>query len=175
MSLRAQRVLRCTSGFSLCEVAVATAILATAVVSLGELFGIATMSNRRARDTTYASALASQKLEQLRALAFAIDESGQAITDPGLAASPAGTLDRNTAGFVDYLDARGAPLGGGNSPPAGTMYIRRWAITPFAGNPGDVLVLEVRVTPWRGDAAPAGVSRRPDEARFTAVRTRRAP
>jgi hypothetical protein len=155
-------------------VAVATAILATAVVSLGELLGIAIASNRRARDTTYASALASQKLEQLRALAFAFDGAGQAITDPGLAASPGGTLDRNTAGFVDYLDTRGAPLGGGGSPPPGTMYIRRWAITPVAGSPGDLLVLEVRVLPWRGDVTAGGSSRRPDEARMTAVRTRRA-
>jgi hypothetical protein len=54
------------------------------------------------------------------------------------------------------------------------MYIRRWAITPVAGTPGDLLVLEVRVTPWRGDITPAGVSRRPDEARITAVRTRGA-
>jgi len=175
MSLRVQRVLRCTSGLSLCEVAVATAILATAVVSLAELFGIAMVSNRRARDTTYASAIASQKLEELRALAFAFDASGLAITDPGLAASPGGTLDRNTAGFVDYLDARGAPLCGGESPPPGTMYIRRWAITPLAGNQGDLLVFEVRVTPWRGDAIAAGSSGRPDEARITAVRTRKAP
>jgi hypothetical protein len=168
-----QRALR-SEGFTLAEVAVATAILATAVVSLAELCGIAIVSNRRARDTTYASVLASQKLEQLRALAFAFDESGQAITDPGLAASPGGTLERNTSGFVDYLDTRGAPLGGGESPPPGSMYIRRWAITPVAGNPGDLLILEVRVTPWRGDATASGSSRRPDEARITAVRTRRA-
>jgi type II secretory pathway pseudopilin PulG len=180
-----------SEGFSLCEVAIATAILATAIVSLAELFGIASVANRRARDATYAIVLACQKLEQLRALTYTVDAAGQPTTDTttdtaiappgaaggtGLSDSPSGSLDRNTAGFVDYLDGNGASLGGGATAPHGTMYVRRWSIEPSPDNPGSLLILQVRVLPLRGDRAldRAGSGRMPDEARVTSLRMRRS-
>ena len=175
----------------MCEVAVATAILAMAVVSLAELFGIAVVSNRRARDATYAALLASQKMEQLRALAYVFDRAGVAVTDTttdttlvpatpdggtGLGASPPDALARNTAGFVDYLDASGTSLGGGASVPPGTAYIRRWSIEPAAVSPGNLLVLQVLVVPLRGGrvATGGGAGRVPAEARVVGVRARKA-
>jgi hypothetical protein len=176
----------------LCEVVVATAMLATAIVALAELFGIAGVANRRARDATYATVLACQKLEQLRALTYAVDAAGQPATDTttdtavvpagadggtGLGPSPNGALERNTAGFVDYLDAHGTSLGGGASAPRGAAYVRRWSIEPASDAPVNLLVLQVRVAPLRGDRAldRAGGGRRPDEVRVTSLRARRAP
>ena len=175
----------------MCEVAVATAILAMAIVSLAELFGIAAVSNRRARDATYAAVLAFQKMEQLRGLVYVFDSEGVAVTDTttdtavvpaapdggtGLSASPPDALARNTAGFVDYLDASGTSRGGGASVPAGTVYIRRWSIEPAPDNPGNLLVLQVLVRPLRSDRAAdrGGAGRMPDEARVVGARARKA-
>ena len=140
---------------------VATAILATAIVSLGQLFAIAMVSNRGARATTYAALLASQKMEQLRGVVYA-----------ELTPSPAGALGRNTSGYVDYLDAYGRSLGGGGSPPAGTVYVRRWSIEPLPANPDNTLVLQVLVTdvPVGAAAARGSIGRMPHEARLVSVR-----
>ena len=62
-------------------------------------------------------------MEQLRGVVYA-----------ELTPSPAGALDRNTSGYVDYLDAYGRSLGGGESPPAGTVYVRRWSIERLPAN-----------------------------------------
>jgi type II secretory pathway pseudopilin PulG len=188
VTLRVQRVLRCGSeGFSLAEVAVATAMLAMAVVALVELFGIAAVSNRRAHDATYAAVLAGQKMEQLRVLAYAFDSAGVAVTDSttdtavvpavpdggtGLSASPPDALTRNSAGFVDYLNASGASLGGGADALTGTVYIRRWSIEPGTSNPGNLLLVQVRVVPLHAGRA-AGAGRAPDEARVVGVRARK--
>src|SRR5678815_3685598 len=69
------------AGFSLAEVMVATALLATAVVTLAQLFGIATRSNLSSRNTTYATVLAEQKMEELRGLTWGFDAQGLPITD----------------------------------------------------------------------------------------------
>ena len=63
----------------------------------------------------------------------------------GLTPSPAGALAINTDGYVDYVDAHGCALGGGQVPPPGTTHIRRWAIAPTDASP-DTLVLQVVVT-----------------------------
>ena len=157
---------------------VATALLALAIVSLAELVGIAVVANRHARDTTYATVLAFQKMEQLRALAYSVDALGvptptddrptvvpaAAVGGTGLSASPAGTLAQNTAGFVDYLDERGASLGGGASLPAGTVYIRRWSIEPVAGHDDRALVLQVLVTTLRQVRSECDGARRRSDA-----------
>lgn len=179
-------------GFSLIEVMFATAILATAVASLAQLFAISTRANAGARATTFASVLAQQKMEQLRGLTWGFDTLGLPLTDTqsdttaaaetptggrGLTASVAGTLGANTDGFCDFLDQKGASLGGGTTPPAGTLYIRRWSIEPLPTNPNNTIVLQVLVTRNRnrGSADTAlGVNRLPDEARIISVKTRKA-
>lgn len=57
-------------GFSLVEVLVATAILTSALVALAQLLVIGAQATMAARDTTYATALARDKLEQLRSGPF---------------------------------------------------------------------------------------------------------
>jgi hypothetical protein len=182
-------------GFSLLETIVASAVLSTAVVSLAQLFALAVQATASARDTSYASVLAAQKLEELRSLAWGFDENGLPVTDvvsdlasdpiapsggPGLATAPASALQENTTGYVDYVDTAGRKLGGGRVPPPNGVYIRRWRVQPFAvdseaADPGDALLLQVLVTRNRdrGAADAGAVSRLPDEARLVMVRVRR--
>lgn len=79
---------RADDGFSLVEVLVATAVLVVGLVALAQLFAVATVSNISARQTTHATLLAAQKLEELRSLAW-----GQ-TSPPGLTPLE----DRDTVG-----------------------------------------------------------------------------
>src|SRR5207244_9821267 len=98
---------------------------------------------------TFASLLAAQKMEQLRSLTWSVDAGGDPVTDTttdvagvaetsggrGLQSSPAGALDHNVAGYCDFLARNGAPLGGGPTPPAAAVFIRRWSIEPLPTSP----------------------------------------
>jgi prepilin-type N-terminal cleavage/methylation domain-containing protein len=185
------------SGFSLIEVLVATMIMAVALVTLAQLFAISTRTNHGARSSTYAAILAEQKMEQLRALTWGYDLLNLPLTDMstnaaafeatgacaavtagaavGLTPSPGNTLAANTDGYVDYVDADGCGLGGGDTPPAGTAYIRRWSIEPLPTNPNNTVVLQVLVTRRfdRGSADNGNVQRLPEEARLISVKTRK--
>jgi len=179
------------SGFSLLEVMVATGLLVTALVTLAQLFVISTKSNLGSHNTTYASVLAEQKLEELRALAWGYDTQGLPLSDTttdtsvspetptggtGLSPSPASTLQSNTAGYVDYIDSFGNKLGTGATPPGKSIYTRRWSITPLPTNPNNTLVIQVLVTrnKNRGQADQGAVLRLPEEARMITVKTRKA-
>ena len=170
---------------------VATGLLATAIVTLAQLFVLSTKTNVASRTTTYASVLAAQKIEELRALAWGFDTQGLALSDTttnttvspqtptggkGLSPSSSASLQENTPGFVDYVDAYGNKLGTGENPPDNAIYIRRWSITPLPTNPNNTLVVQVLVTRnrTRGAADQGAVGRLPDEARIITVRTRKA-
>jgi hypothetical protein len=178
---------------------VATTILAVALVSLADLLVYATRATVGSRDTTRAVILAEQKMEQLKALAWATDDSGGRVSDfssnvasmtasgrcaaagtgaaVGLTPSPVGALSTNTDGYVDYVDAHGCGLGGGAVPPVGSTVIRRWSIATSDAGP-DTLVLQVLVT-RRGirTSAPGGgdSARMPHDARLVSLKTRRVP
>jgi type II secretory pathway pseudopilin PulG len=179
------------SGFSLVEVMIATGLMATAVVSLAQLFAFSTQTNISSRSTTYASVLAEQKLEELRALSWGYDTQALPLSDTstntavtpetptggkGLSPSATTSLAQNTTGFVDYVDSFGNKLGTGENPPDNTAYIRRWSITPLPTNPNNTLIIQVLVTRHRtrGLAEQGNVNRLPDEARMITVRTRKA-
>jgi prepilin-type N-terminal cleavage/methylation domain-containing protein len=185
------RLLADERGFTLAEVMVATALLATAVVTLANLFGVATRTNLGARNTTYATVLAEQKMEELRALTWGFDSQGLPITDTstdtsvssdspvggtGLAPSPSTALQQNTPGYVDYVDQFGNKLGTGVNPPQGAVYQRRWSVEPLPTNPNNTIVLQVLVSRVRnrGDADKGAVERLPEEARVITVKTRKA-
>ncbi len=177
-------------GFSLVEVVVATALLAVGLVSLAQLFAVATSNNTRARSATFAAILAEQKMEQLRALTWGFDPIGLPLSDVstdtasatdttggrGLSPSPPTSLGENTDGYVDYVDRFGNILGGGSTIPQGTIYIRRWSIEPLPTNPNNTLIIQVLVTSRRdrGQADEGNVARLPDEARLISVKTRKA-
>jgi len=179
------------AGFTLAETLVATAILATALVGLAQLFAISVTSNSSARANTFATVLAQQKMEQLRGLTWGFDALGLPLTDlssntavypatanggTGLSPSPSGTLTQNVDGYVDYLDVYGKSLGGGGNPPANTAYVRRWSIEPMPTNPNNTIVIQVLVSKRtnRGAADSGNAGRMPNEARLMCVKTRKA-
>ena len=123
------QTLKCPCGFSLIEVMIASAILGCAVLSVAQLVATATSATADARRVSEATLLAWQKIDELRSLAFAFDDSGRSVSDPVLGPSPAGTLTSDTDGYVERVD---------------DLYRRRWAIATAAGNP-DLLILRVRV------------------------------
>lgn len=180
------------SGFSILEVTIATGIMAGAMVTLAQMFAVSVTNNRAARTLTYTTVLAEQKMEQLRGLTWGFDNLGLPVSDTatntaaavetptggtGLSPSPAGTLTKNTDGWVDYIDQFGNVLGGGTTPLPKTAYIRRWAIEPLPSNPNNTIVIHVLVTRRRdrGTAdTPGSTERLPDEARLVSVKTRKA-
>ncbi|HEU4927060.1 MAG TPA: prepilin-type N-terminal cleavage/methylation domain-containing protein [Vicinamibacterales bacterium] len=182
-------------GFSLVEVVVSMAILTTVSLGVAQLFAASTNANRVAHDRTSTTAMAEQKMEQLRSLDWGFDLQGQGlpVTDTttnlaeyphrdngsGLNPSPNDTLLKNTAGFVDYLDANGAWVGTGDEPTAGAAYIRRWAIIPLPTNPNNTLVLQVLVTSVADEARLDLTNlprrpRQPGDALLISVKTRKA-
>lgn len=152
-------------------------LMASALVSLAQLFAISVSSNHSAATLTYTAVLAEQKMEQLRGLAWAFDNAGQPLSDAGLSASPQGTLTGNTPGWVDYLDQFGRVVGDGAAPPPKTVYIRRWAVEPLPGNPMNTIAIHVLVTSRANRGAadrPGSTARLPGESRFVTVKTRKA-
>src|SRR5712691_8188521 len=138
----------------------ATGIMATALVALAQMVAISVANNTSARTGTYAAVLAEQKMEQLRGLMWGYDALAAPLSDAstdtalpiespaggaGLTPSPANALTSNIAGYVDYVDRFGNILGGGETPPENTMYVRRWSIEPLPSNPGNTLILQVLV------------------------------
>ena len=179
-------------GFSLVEVLLATTLLSVAIVSLAQLFAVSTRANTNAKLTTFTTVLAQQKMEQLRSLTWGFDSQGLPLTDTstnitaaveaptggrGLTPSPVGALGENTDGYCDFLDRNGQSLGGGTTPPANAIYVRRWSVEPLPTNPNNTLVLQVLVARNRSRNAAdqaVGVDRLPDEARIISVKTRKA-
>jgi prepilin-type N-terminal cleavage/methylation domain-containing protein len=188
------------SGFSLVEVLAATVILTVALMSLAQLFAISTRANFTARTNSFAALLAQQKMEQLRGLTWGYDILNLPVSDlttdtstgavvngcpapgagggaTGLSPSPWGSLQQNTAGWVDYLDQNGCLLGGGAAIPNGAIYIRRWSVEPLPTNPNNTLILQVLVTTVNRDRQmPAAGARRraADEALVATLKTRKA-
>jgi prepilin-type N-terminal cleavage/methylation domain-containing protein len=181
------------AGFSLVEVLIAMGILAFASLSVAQLFAVATKANFSAKSATSTTMLAVAKMEQLKALTWGFDQSssnlGLPISDTttdlsfplpggggrGLNPSPAGTLDTDVAGYVDYLDADGVWVGNGGNRPTGTAYIRRWAVTPLPTNPNNTLVFEVHVTTIQQVGMnQAGQPRWGQDAHLVCVKTRKA-
>ena len=183
------------SGFSLIEVVVSMGLLMTVCLGVAQLFAVSTQANRVARNQTSASAMAEQKMEQIRSLTWGFDLQGQGlpVTDtttnlanyphtadgPGLNPSPARALDENTGWYVDFLDATGAWVGTGQDAPANAAYVRRWSITPLPTNPNNTIVIQVLVSPMSNEnnrRATAGNVRRrmAGDALLTSVKTRKA-
>lgn len=178
-------------GFSLLEVMLALALVAGTLGVVAHLLLVATRARGTAREITLSTALAAQKIEQVRALAFGLRFDGSVVHDAssdlggwpetrsgghGLSASPSGTLDTNTAGFVDYLDASGRWVGSGTSPPGTARFARRWSIEPADGSTPSALrvrVLVCRKVPGWAITAAAGPPWLP-VVQLESVRARRA-
>jgi type II secretory pathway pseudopilin PulG len=180
-------------GFTIVEVLIAMLLLMIMSLGVAQLFGIAIRSTQAARYQTSTAILAAQKMEQLRGLTWGFDTNGSGLpvsdttTDlsyepatnngSGLDPAPSNSLDSNTPGFVDYLDARGQWVGTGTVPPPTAMYIRRWNITPLPVNPNNSVILQVLVTTVRRESQVQPGTRRvrlADDALIMSVKTRKA-
>lgn len=134
-------------GFSLVEVLVAMALVATSVVGLAELFSIASRVTAISRADTVETIAAATKMAELRALPWTYDtNSGAAVSDAGLAVSGSGTLTSSTGGYVDYVDGAGRLVSAGVAVPPQGVYVRRWSILPLPSDPANSLVLQVVAT-----------------------------
>ena len=153
-----------SAGFGLLEVLIAAGLIIGLAAGTAQLTVTSMEAIRDAGDVSLSLLLAAQKMEQLRSLEWRYDASGQVAVsdlttdlsrDPpargglGLRASPPDSLDRSVAGYVDYLDRRGAWVGTGGRPPAGTAFVRRWSIQPGQPPFDDLLALDVVVLPLR--------------------------
>lgn len=176
------------AGFTLIEICIAMMLIALAATGIAQIFTVAIMASDAARVQTSTTILASQKIEQLRALIWTVDVDGRRLSDrttnlavepstgggSGLGASPVNTLDANTPGYVDFLNARGEWVGTGTVPPATARYIRRWCIQPLPEDPDSILVLQVLVTTVGRDRQAASPRRRlADDALVTTLRSRK--
>ena len=181
-------------GFSLVEVAVAMGLLTVVSLGVAQLFAASTRVNVMARGQSFTTILAAQKLEQLRALTWGFDKDGLGLPvsdvttnltvypptqdGSGLNASPENSLEQNTAGFVDFVDAQGNWVGTGLTPPETAVYIRRWLIQPLPTNPNNTLVIEVLVTPISNEHARVATAgprpRMAGDAMLVTVKTRKA-
>jgi len=130
-------------GFSLVEVLVAMALVATSALGLAELFSLASRVTQESRIDTTATFAAETKMAELRALTLAWDAEGAPLTSLGLGWSPAAALTANVDGYVDYVDGTGAVVGSGVQPPPAGVYQRRWSIQPLAADPANAVVLQV--------------------------------
>jgi hypothetical protein len=149
-------------GFSILEAVIAIGIMTSAVVVLGGVMATATANNLLARNVSVASVAAVQKIEQLRTIEW-----------DGAALSPTQSLDENMSGWVEFLDSGGVVIGGTTTPPAGTVFIRRWSVAPHAAAVDDARVIEVLVTPIGRRSVGGSTGHVPGEARVVALRTRR--
>ncbi len=175
-----------------------------AVVSLGvaQMFALSTEKNLAAKHQVSTTAMATQKMEQLRGLTFSYDTGGMGLpvtdtttnltlcapdaTGHGLDPSPTSptvnaSLESNIRGYVDFLDARGncVNASGGTVAPSGAIYTRRWAIQPLPTNPNNTLVFTVLVTPTAKEnqrtISSDGRTRLVEDAMLISVRSRKAP
>lgn len=170
----------------------ALALLGVVASSLVPLFALAGAAASLARDQSLTTMLAAAKLEELHALAWAYRVSNEgtviALADTstdlsvlppstgggGLRGVPPGTVWRDTAGYVEFLDARGTHLGAGPEPPPAARFIRRWAVTPLPADPGETLVLQVMVSTIAAErrGTRSGVAPRPGDCWLVSAVTR---
>ncbi len=181
-------------GFSLIEVVISMGLLTAVSLGVAQLFALSTKANLTARGQTSTTAMAAQRLEQLRSLTWGFDLEGLglpvtdsttnlAVTPPtqtgsGLNPSPTTSIEANTAGFVDFLDQNGGWVGTGTTPPATAVYIRRWSIQPLPTNPNNTIIIQVLVTPISSEArrvsSVLGRTRMLGDSLLTTVKTRKA-
>lgn len=147
-------------GFTLIEVMVAIVILTVGLLSLAQMMVLATHSNTLSGRMTSSSALAKEQLERLKATPFYADPLTR-TRNPALA--DGGDLNSTAAGYSQYYDAQGQPVGGNG------VYEVRWQIRTINTNlPLEMVEIRVRCLPAAGMREQFAVI---GEARFTTYRT----
>ena len=156
-------------GFTLVEVIISMGLLTAVSLGVAQLFAVSTRANLAARTGTSTTAMAEQKIEQIRSLTWGFDTGGQGLpvsdtttnlavypmtpTGTGLNPPPADALEQNRTGFFDFVDASGTWVGTGATIPGTAAFVRRWSITPLPTNPNNTLVIQVLVSPLSNEQA----------------------
>lgn len=159
-SQRSSQGLAC--GFALLEVVVALVVATVGLLGAAQSIMTAARVQADAALSTTAVALARDKVDEIRGLAWGFDAAGgpqaddstdlvrgAAIGGAGLSASPEDALDRDIDGYCDYIGVGGIHLGGAPRP-SGAIFVRRWRIRADAVEPRNVLDLRVAVVPLVG-------------------------
>ncbi len=149
-------------GFTLIEVLIAMALLTGAALAVATVIARASQEIVAARRQTIETAMAMERMEQLRSLTWGWDGASpptrvsdlttNLATDVpssgghGLATSPADALDVSEDGYADFADVRGRWIGAGTTVPPGAVFARRWRVS-FVPSVADALVFEVKVEP----------------------------
>jgi type II secretory pathway pseudopilin PulG len=155
------------SGFTLLETVVATSVLVTALAGLAQLFALTARSTQEAGDQGAALAAAQNQIEVLRSLAFSYGPLGEAVTDAALTLCDSASLEADTAGCADYLDAAGAIVDPARDA-HGAVWTRRWRVTAIDPWAPEALAIEVCVFRWpANDRSPVTA-----DACLATVRTR---
>jgi type II secretory pathway pseudopilin PulG len=182
------------AGFSLVEVVIALGLLTVVSLGVAQLFAASTRATWVARGNTSTTALAEQKMEQIRSLTWGFDADGQGLpvsdtsTDlsvfppaqngTGLNPTPSDSLEKNTPGCFEYLDANGSWVGNAATAPGSAVYVRRWSILPLPTNPNNTLVIQVLVSPLANEVGRLQTSftrtRMAGDALLITVKTRKA-
>jgi hypothetical protein len=142
-------------GTTILDGVMALGIAACGLAAMAPLLMACTRAIADARAETRALALASSRLEQLKAALYEQDAATLSlVTDTttnfaqvppsndgsGLAPGDAATAWADTPGFVDWADREGAPV----TRPRGAAFVRRWSVTRVAAAGGvDSLALVV--------------------------------
>ena len=159
-------------GAALLETLIAAAIVITVSSGAGGLLLWSTRALWSTGTQGLAMSLARQKVEQLLALEWRTDSAGARFSDftadvaadpaaeggTGLQPTPGGTLTRNVSGYADFVGAHGHSHPAGTSPPAGAVFVRRWAIAPYALDPADTVIITVVVLPLAAATLSGGTS-----------------
>ena len=159
------------AGISLIETMIALAILLVCSIGILSMAAVSMTTTENqghlaARTTEYAQ----DKMEQLLGLSFsdgqftagtdttAIDATTNSYTlgtgGTGLVAGGNLSTTAPAAGYVDYLDANGNPLGGGSNRPANTFFIRLWQITNTTASLKTITVRVAAVSGVNGASSP---------------------
>jgi prepilin-type N-terminal cleavage/methylation domain-containing protein len=121
-------------GFTLIEVIIAAGLLVALSAGATMVLTLTMNTIARSRQRTVALLLAHAKLEAILSLPGSAGASAR---------SPPDALFVSRPGFVDSIDAQGAP---------GAIYMRRWAIGRTGTDAADLAIVQVMVTP----TAPGG-------------------
>ena len=148
-------------GFTLFETLIATGVLVTVLAGVAQLFILSTRLTREAGRSGVALAAAQDKLESLRAKAFAYGDLGEPVTDPAMEVTAFDSLAEDIDPFVDALDHAGSVIEDFDE----AAYVRRWRVSAIADSAPPAIAIEVCVF-----RAPA--DERAPEACLATIRTR---
>ncbi|MCA1560391.1 MAG: hypothetical protein LC753_18975 [Acidobacteria bacterium] len=144
-----------TDGAALVEVMIAVGLLVVFCAGTAQVITWTAVTMKAMRVETYAIVLAEDKVEELLA------EAARGVT---VEVSPLDALERDCAGFAEYLDDHGRPAS--EAPERGGVFLRRWSVRPL---PGDETRRVLRVRVLDAAAAHAGTGSSRAAAHVTAV------